>query len=404
MTICNMSIEAGARAGMIAPDETTFNYLKGRPHAPEGADWDAAVDYWKTLRSDDNAVFDAEVVLEAKDIEPFVTWGTNPGQGLPLSADVPNPEDIADENERVAAERALEYMGLTAGTPLRDIKVDTVFIGSCTNGRIEDLRSVVEIIKGRTKHEDVRVLVVPGSARVRLQAEAEGLDQVFKDFGAEWRNAGCSMCLGMNPDQLKPGSVQHPPQTATLKDGKEKVVAPTWCRHLLRQQPRSAEPCHPLLTLSQHTPLNLSARAPERRTGEQSWKKSQYTPVWVSLCAVPMWTQTRSSRLFTSSVSLGQALKMHCFLRGATTQSSSSTRTHTATGPSWWRDLTSGRGPHVSTLCGRSRITVSGWCCPRGSLTSSVETQASKASSPGFAPKQTLNCCGRSWKKTQAQN
>ncbi|ASE09416.1 3-isopropylmalate dehydratase large subunit [Jonesia denitrificans] len=205
MTICNMSIEAGARAGMIAPDETTFNYLKGRPHAPEGADWDAAVDYWKTLRSDDNAVFDAEVVLEAKDIEPFVTWGTNPGQGLPLSADVPNPEDIADENERVAAERALEYMGLTAGTPLRDIKVDTVFIGSCTNGRIEDLRSVVEIIKGRTKHEDVRVLVVPGSARVRLQAEAEGLDQVFKDFGAEWRNAGCSMCLGMNPDQLKPG-------------------------------------------------------------------------------------------------------------------------------------------------------------------------------------------------------
>jgi 3-isopropylmalate/(R)-2-methylmalate dehydratase large subunit len=150
-------------------------------------------------------VFDVEVNLEAKDIEPFVTWGTNPGQGLPLSANVPNPADIADETDRVAAERALEYMGLEAGMPLRDIKVDTVFIGSCTNGRIEDLRAVVDVIKGQKKHDDVRVMVVPGSARVRLQAEQEGLDQVFKDFGAEWRNAGCSMCLGMNPDQLKPG-------------------------------------------------------------------------------------------------------------------------------------------------------------------------------------------------------
>ena len=205
MTICNMSIEAGARAGMIAPDETTFEYLKGRPHAPEGADWDAAVEYWKTLKTDDDAVFDAEVNLEAADIEPFVTWGTNPGQGLPLSANVPVPAEIADENERVTAERAIEYMGLTPGAPLRDIKVDTVFIGSCTNGRIEDLRSVVDVIKGQKKHDDVRVLVVPGSARVRLQAEAEGLDKVFLDFGAEWRNAGCSMCLGMNPDQLKPG-------------------------------------------------------------------------------------------------------------------------------------------------------------------------------------------------------
>lgn len=205
MTICNMSIEAGARAGMIAPDETTFEYIKGRPHAPEGADWDAAVEYWRTLRSDDDATFDTEVILKAEDIEPFVTWGTNPGQGLPLSANVPNPAEIADETERVAAERALEYMGLEPGTPLRDIKVDTVFIGSCTNGRIEDLRAVVDVIKGKKKADDVRVLVVPGSARVRLQAEEEGLDQVFLDFGAEWRNAGCSMCLGMNPDQLKPG-------------------------------------------------------------------------------------------------------------------------------------------------------------------------------------------------------
>ncbi|WP_448072820.1 3-isopropylmalate dehydratase large subunit [Georgenia yuyongxinii] len=205
MTICNMSIEAGARAGMIAPDEITFEYIKGRPHAPEGADWDAAVEYWKTLRSDDDAVFDVEVDLDAGSLEPFVTWGTNPGQGLPLSAAVPDPVDIADESARKAAERALEYMALTPGTPLKDIHVDTVFIGSCTNGRIEDLRAVADVVKGRKKADDVRVLVVPGSARVRLQAESEGLDQVFLNFGAEWRNAGCSMCLGMNPDQLKPG-------------------------------------------------------------------------------------------------------------------------------------------------------------------------------------------------------
>jgi 3-isopropylmalate/(R)-2-methylmalate dehydratase large subunit len=205
MTVCNMSIEAGARAGMIAPDETTFEYLKGRPHAPEGADWDAAVAYWSTLKSDDDAEFDVEVVLKAEDLEPFVTWGTNPGQGLPLSGSVPVPEEIADANERVAAERAIEYMGLTPGQPLREIKVDTVFIGSCTNGRIEDLRSVAKVVQGKHKADDVRVLVVPASARVRLQAEAEGLDKIFLDFGAEWRNAGCSMCLGMNPDQLAPG-------------------------------------------------------------------------------------------------------------------------------------------------------------------------------------------------------
>src|SRR6187399_2479249 len=205
MTVCNMSIEAGARAGMIAPDQTTFEYLKGRPHAPEGADWDAAVEYWSTLKSDDDAEFDVEVVLAAEDLEPFVTWGTNPGQGLPLSGSVPVPEEIADANERVAAERAIEYMGLTPGQPLREIKVDTVFIGSCTNGRIEDLRSVAKVVQGKHKADDVRVLVVPASARVRLQAEAEGLDKIFLDFGAEWRNAGCSMCLGMNPDQLAPG-------------------------------------------------------------------------------------------------------------------------------------------------------------------------------------------------------
>jgi 3-isopropylmalate/(R)-2-methylmalate dehydratase large subunit len=204
MTVCNMSIEAGARAGLIAPDQTTFEYVKGRPHAPEGADWDAAVAYWETLVTDADAVFDAEVELNASDLEPFVTWGTNPGQGLPLSASIPNPDDIPDETDREAARNALAYMGLTPGTKLRDIKVDTVFLGSCTNGRIEDLRAAAAVIQGRHKAEGVRMLVVPGSARVRLQAEAEGLDQVFIDFGAEWRNAGCSMCLGMNPDQLAP--------------------------------------------------------------------------------------------------------------------------------------------------------------------------------------------------------
>jgi 3-isopropylmalate/(R)-2-methylmalate dehydratase large subunit len=205
MTICNMSIEAGARAGMVAPDQITFDYLKGRPHAPEGADWDAAVEYWKTLPTDEGAKFDAEVFLDADTLDPFVTWGTNPGQGVSLLGNVPSPDEFSDPNERAAAERALEYMDLKAGTPMREIKVDTVFLGSCTNSRIEDLRAAAAIVKGQKKADGVRFMVVPGSARVRLQAEAEGLDQVFKDFGAEWRFAGCSMCLGMNPDQLAPG-------------------------------------------------------------------------------------------------------------------------------------------------------------------------------------------------------
>ena len=205
MTICNMSIEAGARAGMIAPDQTTFDYIKGRPHAPEGEDWDRAVEYWSSLASDEDAVFDAEVILEAADIEPFVTWGTNPGQGVPLSQSVPSPDDFEDENDKVAATRALEYMGLEAGTPMKEIPVDVVFLGSCTNSRIEDLRAAADIVRGRTIAENVRMMVVPGSQKVRAQAEEEGLDKVFKDFGADWRFAGCSMCLGMNPDQLAPG-------------------------------------------------------------------------------------------------------------------------------------------------------------------------------------------------------
>ncbi|GAB2699897.1 3-isopropylmalate/(R)-2-methylmalate dehydratase large subunit [Microbacterium marinum] len=205
MTMCNMSIEAGARAGMIAPDETTFAYVKDKPHAPQGADWDAAVEYWRTLPSDEGAVYDAEVFLDADELEPFVTWGTNPGQGVSLSGVVPTPSAIADPNERAAAERAIEYMDLVPGTPLKDVSVDAVFMGSCTNSRIEDLRQFASLIQGRTKAPGVRVMVVPGSARVRLEAEAEGLDKIITEFGAEWRFAGCSMCLGMNPDQLAPG-------------------------------------------------------------------------------------------------------------------------------------------------------------------------------------------------------
>jgi len=205
MTICNMSIEWGAKAGMVAPDETTFAYLEGRPHAPTGADWDAAVAYWRTLRTDDDATFDAEVRIDATQLTPFVTWGTNPGQGVGRGGSVPSPDDFADPVARSAAERALEYMDLKAGTPMRAIHVDTVFLGSCTNGRIEDLRLAASVLKGRKVADGVRMMVVPGSARVRLQAMVEGLDKVFTDAGAEWREAGCSMCLGMNPDQLKPG-------------------------------------------------------------------------------------------------------------------------------------------------------------------------------------------------------
>lgn len=205
MTVCNMSIEAGARAGMVAPDETTYGYLRGRPHAPSGAQWDAAVERWQRLRTDEGAVFDTEVYLDAASLSPFVTWGTNPGQGVPLSAAVPDPELMTDDGERQAAEKALAYMDLRPGIPMRNIEVDVVFVGSCTNGRIEDLRAVAEVLRDRKIAPGVRMLVVPGSMRVRAQAEAEGLDKILTAAGAEWRQAGCSMCLGMNPDQLAPG-------------------------------------------------------------------------------------------------------------------------------------------------------------------------------------------------------
>jgi 3-isopropylmalate/(R)-2-methylmalate dehydratase large subunit len=205
MTISNMSIEWGAKAGLVAPDDTTYAYLEGRRYAPEGRAWEAALEYWRGLHSDPEATFDAEVTLDATAIAPFVTWGTNPGQGLPLDASVPDPDSFGTEAERAAARRALEYMALRPGTVLRDVPIDVVFLGSCTNGRLEDLRAAAEVLRGRRVADGVRMLVVPGSAGVREAAEREGLHEVFTGAGAEWRFAGCSMCLGMNPDTLRPG-------------------------------------------------------------------------------------------------------------------------------------------------------------------------------------------------------
>jgi 3-isopropylmalate/(R)-2-methylmalate dehydratase large subunit len=205
MTICNMSIEGGARAGMVAPDETTFEYVKGRPHAPKGAAWDAAVEGWRQLPTDPGAVYDRSIVIDANALEPMITYGTNPGMGIPITARVPNPAQIADHSQRESLIKALAYMGLEPDQPILGHKVDVVFIGSCTNSRISDLRQAAALIKGHKVAKDVRVMVVPGSQQVKRQAEAEGLDQVFRDAGAEWREAGCSMCIAMNGDQLQPG-------------------------------------------------------------------------------------------------------------------------------------------------------------------------------------------------------
>ena len=205
MTVCNMSIEAGARAGMVAPDDTTFAYLEGRRHAPSGAAWEAALDDWRSLSTDEGAVFDKSVEIDGSALTPFVSWGTNPAQVVPIGAAVPSPDQFDEPSAREAAERALAYMGLSAGTAVRDIAVDTVFIGSCTNGRIEDLRAAAAVVEGRRVASSVRALVVPGSGVVKEQAESEGLDRVFASAGFEWRNPGCSMCLAMNPDKLSPG-------------------------------------------------------------------------------------------------------------------------------------------------------------------------------------------------------
>ena len=205
MTVCNMSIEAGARAGMIAPDQTTFDYVRGRPFAPQDEDFDAAVERWKALPTDQGAKFDSTVEIEASSLEPFVTWGINPGMVIPVTGRVPDPASYSDPNEREVAERALLYMGLEPNTPMQEVKIDRVFIGACTNARLEDLRAAAEVVKGRKAHPDVYSMVVPGSARIKQQAEEEGLDRIFKDAGFDWRVAGCSMCLGMNPDILEVG-------------------------------------------------------------------------------------------------------------------------------------------------------------------------------------------------------
>ncbi len=205
MTVCNMSIEAGARAGMVAPDDTTFRYLEGRPHAPAGADWERALEVWRGLATDETARFDTEVALEAAALRPFVSWGTNPAQVVAIDGAVPSPDELPTPAEREAASRALAYMGLEAGTPIREIPVDTVFIGSCTNSRIEDLRAAAAVLVGHKVKEGMRVLVVPGSHHVKVAAESEGLHRIFEQAGFEWRQSGCSMCLGMNPDQLSVG-------------------------------------------------------------------------------------------------------------------------------------------------------------------------------------------------------
>jgi 3-isopropylmalate/(R)-2-methylmalate dehydratase large subunit len=205
MTVCNMTIEAGARAGLIAPDDTTFSYLEGRPFAPQGAAWERALDDWRSLVTDPDARFDRAVSIDAATLRPAVLWGTNPGQTITIDDVVPSPDSYDDPDAREAAQRALGYMGLKAGTPMREIAVDTVFIGSCTNSRIEDLRAAAAVARGRTVHAGVRTLVVPGSMAVKVQAEREGLDEIFRAAGFDWREPGCSMCLAMNPDKLAPG-------------------------------------------------------------------------------------------------------------------------------------------------------------------------------------------------------
>src|SRR6201985_1844435 len=305
MTVCNMSSEAGARAGLVAPDETTFEYLKGRPNAPQGADWDTAVAYWKSLPTDEGAVFDHEVTIDATTLTPYVTWGTNPGQALPLGAAVPAPGETKDPN---ATERALTYMGLTAGTALREIKVDTVFVGSCTNGRIEDLRVAAGVIQGRKVADGVRMLVVPGSMQVRAQAEAEGLNEVFTAAGAEWRSAGGSMCLGMNPDTLHPGerSASTPNRKFRGPPGKGRpppAGAPGGGRRHGRHRP----PDRP--------------RRPVRRLGPP-WNRSLRTPGVRCRCGAPTSTPTRSSRPCTSSGSPVTGSATGCSRPGARTRPS----------------------------------------------------------------------------------
>ena len=286
MTVCNMSIEWGAKAGLIAPDQTTFDYIEGKPEAPKGADWDAAVAHWKTLRTDDDAVFDEEIELDASHDDAVRHVGHQPRPGRAARRDHPGPDDFDEPNDKVATEKALQYMGLEAGTPLREVKVDTVFVGSCTNGRIEDLRLAASILEGRTVAADTRLLVVPGSVRVRLQAEAEGLDKVFIAAGAEWRGAGCSMCLGMNPDQLAPGERSASTSNRNF-EGRQGKGGRT---HLVSVPVAAA-------TAVRGT---LSSAPPTCRRSE-SWTSSPPTPASASRSSAATSTPTRSSRRSTSS-------------------------------------------------------------------------------------------------------
>ena len=238
MTVCNMSIEAGARAGLIAPDETTFSYLAGRPHAPQGAAWDEAAEYWRSLPTDRDAVFDREVTLDAGALTPFVTWGTNPAQAGPLGSAVPDPATMPDPAARASAQRALAYMDLAPGTALTDVAVDTVFVGSCTNGRLEDLRAAAEVLRGRKVASGVQMLVVPGSMAVKAAAEQEGLAEVFTGAGAQWRAAGCSMCLGMNPDTMAPGQRSASTSNRNFEGRQGDGAARIWCHHRSQPPPR----------------------------------------------------------------------------------------------------------------------------------------------------------------------
>jgi len=228
MSVCNMSIEGGARAGMVGPDDTTIDYIAGREFAPQGADWDAAVANWRALATDDGAVYDRTLTLNADDLTPMITYGTNPGMGMPITDRIPDPQDLTDASARETLQKALTYMDLQPGQPLLGHKIDVVFIGSCTNSRISDLRLAAEVIKGSKVSEHVRMLVVPGSQAVKAQAEAEGLDAIFRDAGAEWREAGCSMCIAMNGDELAPGNTPFQPATATSKAARGAAGARCW--------------------------------------------------------------------------------------------------------------------------------------------------------------------------------
>ena len=281
MTLCNMSIEGGARVGLVAPDETTFEYVRGRDHVPTGEEWEAALAYWRTLPTDAGATFDKEVVLDAVTIAPHVTWGTNPAQVAPITGAVPDPDAMVDAGDREAAVRVLAYMGLEAGTPLREISVDTVFLGSCTNSRIEDFRAAAAVLEGRTVRTGLRALAVPGSHRVKAQAEAEGLDKIFTAAGFEWREPGCSMCLAMNPDKLAVGE----------------RCASTSNRNFEGRQGRGGR-TH-LVSPTVAAATAVAAPSPRRRTWTMN--PSSSSPDAPSRSTGPTWTPTRSSRRTGSS-------------------------------------------------------------------------------------------------------